>query len=276
MRSWRTKIDRKGEIVLKILKRSLFVVLLVLIVSGIAKDQLFDTPQKSKERVASTLANLAKVDLKVNIFNTDKTFVYKMYFWSFIPMGELRFKTQVNDLGNIFSFEATTEKSFAEKFIAAKARISSYFSKNIRLPYKYEEITDVKGKIKTKEIIFDQANLITTRGDRKFKIPMNTYDPVSAFVYLLSLPLAEEHEIKFVSGEDIFILKASPKETKNGICKILIEMARENKTSSHGAKFYVWVSANNARVPLVFKCWSPAGYASVVLKGIEMTNTKGK
>ena len=261
---------------LKMLKRSLLIAFLILIASGIVKDQIFDTPQKSKERVAASLEKLAQKDLRVNIFDTDKILVYKMYFWSLIPMGELRFKTQVNDLGNIFSFEATTEKSFAEKFIAAKARISSYFSKNIRLPYKYEEITDVKGKIKTKEIIFDQANLITTRGDRKFKIPMNTYDPVSAFVYLLSLPLTQGHEIKFVSGEDVFILRSIPKGTKGGICKILIELARENKTSSHGAKFYVWVSADNARVPLVFKCWSPAGYVSVVLKGITKINMKGK
>ena len=222
------------------------------------------------------MADLAKKDLRANIFETEKTYVYKMYFWSLIPMGELRIKTQVNELGNVFSFEATTKNSFAEKFIAAKASAESYFSKNIHLPYKYEEMTDVKGKIKTKEIIFDQANLITTRGDRKFKIPMNTYDPVSAFVYLLSLPLTQRHEIRFVSGEDVFILRSSPKETQDGICKILIEMARENKTSSHGAKFYVWVSADNARVPFVFKCWSPAGYVSVVLKGIEMTNAKGK
>ena len=222
------------------------------------------------------MADLAKKDLRANIFETEKTYVYKMYFWSLIPMGELRIKTQVNELGNVFSFEATTKNSFAEKFIAAKASAESYFSKNIHLPYKYEEMTDVKGKIKTKEIIFDQANLITTRGDRKFKIPMNTYDPISAFVYLLSLPLTQGHEIKFVSGEDVFILRSIPKGTKGGICKILIELARENKTSSHGAKFYVWVSADNARVPLVFKCWSPAGYASVMLKAIEITNTKGK
>ena len=247
-----------------------------LVLNAIAKDVILDTPQKCRKEVGSFMADLAKKDLRANIFETEKTYVYKMYFWSLIPMGELRIKTQVNELGNVFSFEATTKNSFDEKFIAAKASAESYFSKNIHLPYKYEEMTDVKGKIKTKEIIFDQANLITTRGDRKFKIPMNTYDPVSAFVYLLSLPLTQRHEIRFVSGEDVFILRSSPKETQDGICKILIEMARENKTSSHGAKFYVWVSADNARVPFVFKCWSPAGYVSVVLKGIEMTNAKGK
>jgi hypothetical protein len=262
--------------VFKILKRFLLVVLLILIIAGIAKDQIFDTPQKSKKRITLFLTESAKNDLEANIFDTNKTLVYKMYYWSLIPMGELKFTTQVNDLGNVFSFEASTKNSFAEKFILAKADVESYFSKNIHLPYKYKEITDVRGKIKSKEILFDQANLITSRGDRKFKIPMNTYDPISAFVYLLSLPLTEEHELKFVSGEDVYILKSNPKETKDGICKILIEMARENKTSSHGAKFYVWVSADNARVPLVFKCWSPAGYASVMLKGIEITNTKGK
>lgn len=249
---------------------------MILFISGIIKDKVFDTPQKSKERAVSFLLESAKRDPKTNIFDTDKTLVYEMYFWSLIPMGELRFKTQINDLGNIFSFEATTENSFAENFIAAKAKVESSFSKNICLPYKYREITDVKGKVKTKEIIFDQANLLTTRGDRKFKIPMNTYDPVSAFVTLLSLPLAEQHDIKFVSGEEVYVLRSTPKGAKDGISKILIEMARENKTSNHGAKFYVWVSADNARVPLVFKSWTPVGYASVVLKGIEITNTKGK
>lgn len=254
---------------LRIIKYSLLIVFLILLCAGILKDKILDTPQRSKQKISSFLAKTGKNDIEANIFKTDKTYVYKIYYLALIPMGELKFISRVDDLGNTFGFQASTEKSFVEKFITAKAGVKSYYSKNIRLPYKYTEITDVKGKVKTKEIIFDQANLITTRGDRKFKIPLNTYDPVSAFVHMLSLPLKAQN-IKFVSGEEVYCLKSSSLNEMAGIADVLVDMRREDLTSSHGATFHVWITNDNARVPLVFKCFSPVGYMSVVLDRAEL------
>ncbi len=259
---------------IRIIKYCVLAFFLILVCFAIIKDKVFDTPEKSKQKVASFLSKSAQNSLETNIFGTNKTYVYKMYYWSIVPMGELRFRTQVDDLGNVFSFEARTKGSFAERFIKASAAVNSYFSKNIRLPYKYTEITDVDGKVKTKEFIFDQANLITTVGERKIKIPLDTYDPVSAFVRMLSLPLkgGAEQKIRFLSGRNVYVLKSTVLNESSGIVEVLVDMKREDLTSSHGAKLHVWITQDNVRIPLAFKSWSPVGYVSVVLQRIETEN----
>lgn len=261
----------KRAIVLRKIKYGILIVFLILICAGIVKDKIFDTPEKDKQKIASFLEASAKKNLKTNIFETNKTFVYKMYFWSLIPMGELRFKTQVDDLGNIFSLEATSQGSCVDKFIRAKADINSYYSKNIHLPYKYTEITQVEGKTKTKTIILDQANLIMATRNLKFKIPLNTYDFISAFVSMLTKPLKKgsEGKIRFVTGKNIYILKSTVLDEANGMVEILVDIRRENLTSNHGARFRVWITQDNARVPLVFKSWNAVGYASAILDRVE-------
>jgi hypothetical protein len=257
---------------LRNIKLGLLIGFVILVALAVIKDKIFDTPEKSKHQIEVFLGKSAKKDLVFNIFGSNKELVYKMYYWSLIPLGEFKFVTKVDDLGNQFSLQATTDKSFAEKIIKANARVTSYFSKNIQLPYKYEERTEVKGKVKTKEIIFDQANLITTREDKKFKIPTDTYDPVSAFVQALIMPLTKgsEQKIKMVSGEELYILKATVIKEDSGIAEVILDIKRENLTSSHGANFHVWITQDSARIPLVFKSWTPAGYASVVLDRVEL------
>lgn len=257
---------------LRKIRYSVLVIFLILICAAVLKDKIFDTPQRCKERIESLLSKSAKNDITANIFNLDKTYVYKMYYWSLVPLGELKFITRVNDLGNIFSFRASTQGNFIEKFVRADAGVESYFSKNIRLPYKYTETTIVNGKTKTKEILFDQVNLITSRGDKRFKIPLNTYDPVSAFVHMLTLPIDQNdrEKIKFISGEDVYLLKSTLINESDSIAEILIDMRRENLTSSHGADFHVWLTQDHARIPLLFKSWTPAGYFTVVLDRVSI------
>jgi len=258
----------------KNIKTIMFIFVLILVIVGILKDRVLDTALNCKKKVGSISNNN---DLALNIFDSDKTFVYKMYFWSIIPMGELRYSTQTRDSDVVFSFEALTKKSFVEKFITANARVESYFSKKDLLPYKYVEITKVNGKVKQKEVFYDRAKLLSVQGDKKIKISRDTYDPVGAFVHMLTLSFEQkkDYKIPFLSGHDMYVFKAKLINKVQDIDEISIDMRRQNLTSSHGGHLHVWITADNNRIPLLFKSWTPAGYASVVLDRVSIKQ-KGK
>ncbi|GEM_PF-3174743 len=259
---------------LKKIKIFLLVFFLGLVVSGIIKDKFFDAPQNCLKK---TMPLASKNDINTNVLMTDKTLVYKMYFWSLIPMGELHYSTQTGASDIVFSFEALTKNSFIEKFITAQARVESYFSKEDLLPYKYAERTEVKGKVKQKEVLYDRVNLLSVQGDKKIKIYPDTYDPIGAFVHMLTLPLEpnKDHNIPFLIGYDMYIFKAKLINTTRGIDEVSIDMRRQNLTSSHGGRLHVWITSDNKRVPLLFKSWTPVGYASVVLDKV-LIKQKGK
>lgn len=247
---------------------------LVLVISGIAKDKFLDTPLNCLKKLKS---QPAQNDIDTNIFKTNKTLVYKMYFWSIIPMGELRYSAQTKESDVVFSFEALTNKSFVERFITAHASVESYFSKKDLLPYKYAERTEVNGKVKQKEVLYDRINLLSVQGDKKIKIYRDTYDPVGAFVHMLSLSLEpnKDYNIPFLSGYDMYIFKAKLLNREHGIDEVSIDMRRQNLTSSHGGNLHVWITADNNRIPVLFKSWTPVGYASVVLDKV-LIEQKGK
>ncbi len=247
----------------------LFLILFfILIVTGIVKDKVFDTPQACLNKLKQLPA---AININDNIFESRKTFIYKMYFWSMIPMGELRYSTKRSDLDVVFSLEALTDGSFIERFITAQARVESYFLKNDLLPYKYTERTQVNGKVKQKIVLYDRINLLSIQDDKKIKISPDTYDPVGAFVHMLTLSLkpGEDRNIPFLSGHDIYIFKARLLNNDRGIDEVDIDMRRKNLTSSHGGRLHVWLTSGNNKIPLLFKSWTPAGYASVVLDRIE-------
>jgi len=254
------RLIRKDGAVLRKIKIALLMFILVLIVAGIIKDKVFDTPENCLKKLRS-----------LSMQDNPKVLTYKMYFWSLIPMGELTFETSKSDAGTVFSAQAVTKSSFLEKFMTASARVESHSDREDLLPYKYVERTEVKGKIKEKEVLYDRERLLAIRGDKKIKIPEGTYDPLGAFVRLLALRPEKdiEHNILFISGGDLYNLKAMVMSEKQGIKEISIDMRRANKTSSHGATFSVWTTADNG-LPLAFKSWTPVGYASVVLDKLEV------
>ena len=236
---------------------------LFLCLVAVVKDKVFDTPQNSFKKIKLEPSK----DTETGVFKRNRTLVYKMYFWSIIPMGELRFITTAKEPDIIFSFQASTNGAFVEKFVTAQAQVASYFSTKDLLPYKYTEWTAVKGKIKKKEVLYDREGLLSLQGEKKIKITKETYDPVGAFIHMLTLSLkaGKDCAIPFLSGHDMYILKARLLKEDRGIDEVEIDMRRENLTSSHGGHLHVWLTADNNRVPLLFKSWTPAGYASVVL-----------
>jgi hypothetical protein len=86
----------------------------------------------------------------------------------------------------------------------------------------------------------------------------------------LALEKGKDVYIPFMSGGDIYNFKVTSLNVSEGIEEVLIDIKRKNLTSSHGGNLHVWITVDNARTPLVFKSWTPVGYASVVLDRVEL------
>jgi hypothetical protein len=249
---------------LRKIKFFLYSFVLFLLVAGVVKDKIFDTAQNCKKKTAILSA---LPESKTEFFETSSTLVYRLYFWSLIPMGELRISIKAGDSGVVYAAEADSTKSFAERFVVAKARVESHFSWKDDLPYKYVERTEVNGKIKEKEVLYDRENLLAMQGEKKTRIANDTVDPLGAFVQMLSSSFENWKDIviPFMSGGDSYNFKVTSLNVNNGIQEVLIDIKRKNLTSSHGGHLHVWITADNNRIPLLFKSWTPVGYASVVL-----------
>lgn len=235
---------------------------------GIAKDKVFDTPENAFKKISRLAVN---EDIKANVFGTSKVLTYKMYYWSIIPMGELRFVTDASEKSVVFSAEARSQRSLVGNFISASARVESHFLKKDLLPFKYVETTNVEGKVKTREVFYDRERSLAVWGDKKVRISGGTYDPLGAFMRTLSSEwdAGRDAAIPFISSGDLYNLRATLLNQDKNIQEIAIDIKRQNLTSSHGGGLHLWMTSDS-RIPLVFKSWTPAGYASVVLEKIEV------
>ena len=253
------------------IKQILFIIFLVLLTAGIIKDKVFDAPSAAMNRIKSYAEKNAKKSVNINLFETNRVLVYKMYFWSIFPMGEMKFSTKSSDKETVFRCEAITEGRFIKRLIDARASIESYFSKSDFLPYKCIEHTQVQGKIKEKIFIYDRENLLCIHGDEKIKISSDTLDSLGAFIRLMSIAFVndKDHEISFLPGRDTYVLETRLLRSMNKINEVYVDIHRKNLTSSHGGRLHIWITSDNCRLPLMFKSWTPAGYASAILDRIE-------
>lgn len=258
---------------IKQIKKIIIFGILLLIALGVLKDQYFDTPTACLRRVQPFLEELSAERNEGGLLGSNKELFYNMNFWSLLPMGILKLSI-VDGMDRYISMEADTNDSWIGNFFKASASFKSYFQENGYLPKLYQEQTRVKEKTRIKEIIFDQKELIAQRGDAKIKIPENTFDPLGAVLYAFTLPYERNphQEVRFLSKEEIYLLKADLLENKDGFYKIKMEMRREDLSSNHGATITVWLTADERRIPLLFKSWTPAGPVSVVLKKINFKN----
>lgn len=242
------------------IKIAAIILLASIVLAAIAKDVFFDTPASGKQ----------KLDLSLKKHSGSiKTLTYRMHFLSLLPMGTLEFTTQSSGTETMLIFEASPRGGIMQDKIAASARLESHLSQDGDLPLRYVERTKYKEKMKDKTIDFDRKNCIAVRGERKIKIPQDTYDPVSAFHKILHRELAkgDRYSVRCISEDVIYVLSADVQDDTGGMLKILMEIKREDGTSGHGARFTVWVvkGAENMFLPVLFKSWTPVGYASVIL-----------
>ncbi len=257
---------------LKKLKFILIFLCLFLVVLSVVKDKTLDSPAAAYKK-AKRLLQVAVTVGKANDF-TFKTrkITYNVYFLSIFPVGKMHFLVKREQDEDIYSLQVTTVNSWINRFIEADASVETHLDKESFLSRRYLEKTDVRGKVKTKEIVFDHNNLIAERDDVKMRIPEGICDPVGAFVQAITAVYVDQkvHEFKFLSKEKIYILKSSLYSEKNGLYELHLEMFREDSSSNHGARVHVWVTADEGRIPLLFKSWMPAGYGSVVIDSIEI------
>jgi len=248
---------------LKKIKSLLWVLLALLIVAGIVKDALFDSPGAAK-KIAD------RYEKKSGSPNT-KTLVYKIYFFSLVPMNVFEFSTREDVSESFIGLKVFTAGSWIDRFIKASVSVESRKSREGRRPDTFIEIKNVKGKVKTKEILFDRESSVAVLGKVKVKITPGTLDPVRAVVNALEHPYGSNRtfEADFFTKKTIYILKSELIDEKDGVYEILMDLGKTDPSSTHGARLRVWVTADDARIPLVFKSWTPVGYASAVLSEVR-------
>lgn len=240
-------------------------VFLVIILS--VKESLIDNPE-------GILKRLPKEEWSV--FTEGKELVFLVKYMGIIPIGKARMKVDSStkyNRRNVYKLFAEAETSgFVSIFYKAKAGIESYMDKNKLHSLRYTEniILPDKGA-ETKEIIYDQDNLIMTRKDFKRKILPNTQDPLSAIFYLRTqdFNVGQSFIINIISKEDIYDLKADILKKDGGIWMMKIAVGRQNKSSYHGGNFSVWISDDTMRLPLLVKGWTQVGLVTMRLINIK-------
>ncbi len=242
------------------IKFILLAAMVLIIIIAIAKDSILDTPSQALCRYKKMYSETKPSKI-----------VYRMFYWSILPLGTLTFVTEQTNDEFASSVEANPVGGILGGRIEASAKLESRAHKQNRLPYVYNEVTLYKNKLKKKTILYDQEKLIVTRGERKIQLASTTFDPIGAFSYLLDQRLYRGcvYNIPLLAEDDIYTMEAKGIEENQGLVKVEITIKRANGTSSHGAHFYVWVIADKYNVPILFKSWTPVGYASVVLESIN-------
>jgi len=246
-----------------------FWIILFFSILALLKGSIYDTPQRCYDTAAAVLGKNG--ERAAAALSGDYTLVYKIYYFSLIPMGTFKISKTQRREGPVFTGEALTDDSFADIFVHASMHMESHFNGKSGMPYRYVETTRVRDKIKQKTIVFDHAERIASYGDMKIKIYEDTCDPLGAFVKALHFPFVgtSEYSIDLLSKKTIYLLSAKKSHESKEFFEILVDVRRENRTSSHGATFKVWLTSAG-RIPLVFKSWTPAGYVSVVIEKIEI------
>lgn len=243
---------------MKNLKRIILSILFGLVLVGIAKDRFLDTPA----------AVLKKIYPGPVFGESGSSFVFDIYYASLLPFGTLTFSTRTQGNKIVYSIEATPVGGILGRRIDAAARLEAFMSQD-GWSDQYLETTRYRQKTKTKTIDFDRHALVAARGNKKIKIPKDTFDPLGGFMSLLSLPLGTgPQSIKCLAEDVIYEMRATVIDSRNGISHIFVEIQRGDGSPGHRASFHVWVH-EKTRVPLVFKSWTPAGYATVILDKIE-------
>ncbi|MFH0876712.1 MAG: DUF3108 domain-containing protein [Candidatus Omnitrophota bacterium] len=253
------------------LKRVLLAGVLLFTLAAFLKNALLDTPKGRLLATAKLQEKLKSNRAETNVFDQDKRFFYRIYYFALIPMGRLSFQTQASGEETHCVIEATSQGSIAQFFVQARARLQSDLDKKTRQTVKYSEQTIVNGEVKTKEIVFDHGKLLATRDGAKIRIPEQTHDPLGAFLTTLALPLdfGVQKMVLFLTKEVIYAMRSEVVRVENGIVELLLDAHRLDRSSNHGTTMRIWMTDDSLRIPLVFKSWTPAGFFSAVLEKAE-------
>lgn len=256
----------------------LIVVILTAMAISIVTSIYKNNPQQILKKIEK---NIQAKDSNENyndwLWQNGRTFIFDVIYANIFSPGIAKMKIlRQADVKNtpVYILEAMVEPNvFFKKMYDAKMVLSSAVIKDTKLPLWYNEESFTPEEKKSKQIIFDLDNNIAEREGIKFKIPKETYDPLSVFFNFLDreFKIGKTITLKLLSKEDIYDFKVKPVELKNNIYKLNGEVFRENRSSTaHGAHFNIWVFDNGrVRVPLLVRVNSAGGVIYLRLRNIE-------
>lgn len=238
--------------------------MLILILS--IKEKILDNPENILKRFSKE---------EWAVFSEGKELIFLAKYMNIIPLGKAKIRVDGSTryMGrDVYKLVAEAQTSgLASIFYKAKARIESYMDKNKLYSLRYIENLILPEKdVETKEIIYDQENLIMTRGETRVKILPNTQDPLSAFFYLRAqdLDLNKSFNINTITKEDNYRLGVEVVKKIEGVWLLKSTLERQNKTRSGGV-FYIYLSDDQRRLPLLVKAWTKAGLVTIRLIEIK-------
>lgn len=226
------------------------------------KEKILDNPENILKRLPSE---------EWSVFTEGKELVFLVKYFGIIPIGKAKIRVDGSMSYNgreVYKLVAEVQTSgFASVFYQAKARIESYMDKDKFYSLRYEENIILPDKdIETKEIVYDQENLIMQRGNFKRKILPNTQDPLSAIFYLRTqdFDINKSLSINTITKEENYEIKINVIKKLDGIFLLKLTVERQDKTRQVGT-FYLWLTDDLRKVPLLIKGWTKAGFITARL-----------
>jgi len=212
------------------------------------------------------------------IFDVGTELVYSVKYMNIIPAGYAIFKTKgVTRVDNnkVYILELKAETAgLVGVFYKAKAVIESLMDQDRLYTYKYAEDLYLPDEHKNKVIFYDQKRNIARRKEHKVKILPNTQDPLSCIFYLRTqeFEAGKKFNINILSKEENYLMRVNVLDKKDDISKLSIKVARQDGSSHHGGKFFVWISNDSSKAPLLIKASTKLG--SVSLRLIDIKRNK--
>ncbi|MDP2943867.1 MAG: DUF3108 domain-containing protein [Candidatus Omnitrophota bacterium] len=241
-------------------------VMLILILS--IKEKILDNPKNILKRLPSK---------EWSVFTGSKELVFLVKYFGIIPIGKAKIRVDGStryEGRDVYKLVAEAETSnFASIFYQAKARIESYMDKNKFYSLRYKEELFLPDKeVETKEIIYDQENLIMTRGNFKRKILPNTQDPLSAIFYLRiqDFNICKSIVMNTITKKENYEFRASVIGKQDDIWLLKSKVQRQDRSSYyHGVEFYLFISDDSRRLPLLIKSFTKIGLVTARLSEVR-------
>lgn len=254
------------------------VIVIVLVSAAISINVYNNRPTFILERVRKQIESTHPEKFETYadwLWSDGRSFIFDVYVMNlFSPASAKMHVVGKEEFDNekAFVLEAFLEPSHAfKKLYDAKMVIASAVTENAKDSLWYRELTVTPEKEKSKEIIFNPSENIAIREDVKYKIPERTHDPLSVFFAFLGgeITLGKEIVLNVFSKEEIYEFRATPTKLNKGIYEFSGEVSRQDKSSTHGAHFTMWVLSGKVRVPLLIKASSGVGIAYLRLRSVE-------
>jgi hypothetical protein len=264
---------------LKKLFMSIAVIVLLVLILNIALNIYKNNPKLILNNLRKQIALTESKDFndyKEWLWRDGRTFVFDIVYANLFSPGTAKLSIKeeflLDDKPDVFILGASVEESdLFKKIYLASVELISSVQKSAKTPLVYQEtIITPEGKVEKKINFFSDVNIAEREGV-KFKIPNNTYDPLSVFFNFLASEFKLNNKIvlNLISKEEVYEFKVTPVENKDKIYRFDGEVFRQDKSSPHGAHFSAWIFNGKVRIPLIVKVSTAAGPIYLRLKSVK-------